>query len=43
MKLKKLIAIILIVFLIISANNNCFAKYVFEYTKKAAEIVIGNN
>jgi len=43
MKFKKVIAVILIAFFIISANSKCFAKYVFEYTKKAAEITVINN
>jgi len=40
MKLKKIIISILIIITIISINAKCSAKYVFEYTKKAAEIYI---
>lgn len=42
MKFKKIIISILIMSVIISTNSKCFAKYVFEYTKKAAEIIIKN-
>ena len=43
MKLKKIIISILIMFMTISINSQSYAKYVFEYTKKAAEITIINN
>lgn len=42
MKFKKIIISILIMFIIININSHCLAKYVFEYTKKAAEISINN-
>ena len=40
MKFKKVILPILIMLLIININGKCYAKYVFEYTIKAAEISI---
>ena len=40
MKLKKLIISILIMITIISINSKSSAKYVYEVTKKAAEITI---
>lgn len=43
MKLKKMIISILIMFTLISLNSLSYAKYVIEYTKKAAEITIINN
>lgn len=43
MKLKKIILLILIMLVTISINSQCSAKYVFECTKKAAEITIINN
>jgi len=43
MKGKRIIALILIIFLTISINCKSLAKYVFEYTIKAAEITIINN
>lgn len=43
MKLKKVIVLILIMLVMISINSKSYAKYVFEYTKKAAEITIINN
>ena len=42
MNTKKIIISILIMFIIININSNCYAKYVIEYTKKAAEITIKN-
>jgi len=42
MKSKKLIISILIMLIIISINSISFAKYVFEHTIKAAEILINN-
>ena len=43
MKFKRMIILLLIIFFITSINVKCFAKYVFEYTKKAAEITVINN
>jgi len=43
MKLKKVIISILIMLISISINSQSYAKYVFEYTTKAAEITIINN
>ena len=40
MKYKKIIISMLIVVTIIMINNVCYAKYVFEYIKTAAEIKI---
>lgn len=40
MKFKKIIVLILIMFIVISINNKSSAKYVIEYTIKAAEITI---
>lgn len=42
MKFKKAIILILIMDVIFSLNTQCYAKYVFEDYKKAAEIVINN-
>lgn len=42
MKSKKLIISILIILMIVSINSFAFAKYVFEYTIKVAEITINN-
>lgn len=42
MKFKKIIISILIMSSMISINSYCYAKYVFEYTTKAAEITIKN-
>lgn len=43
MKLKKVIILMLIMLMAISINYQCYAKYVFEYTTKVAEITIINN
>ena len=43
MKLRKIIIITMIILIVISVNSQCFAKYVFQYTNKAAEITIKNN
>ena len=40
MKLKKIIIIVLIAIAIININSKVFAKYVFEYTEKAAILEI---
>ena len=40
MKLKKIIVSIILMFFIMSINSQCFAKYIFEYNIKAAEIMI---
>ena len=40
MKFKKIIISILIMFIVISISSESSAKYVIEYTKKAAEIKI---
>ena len=40
MKLKKIIQIAIIIFLIITAKSCCSAKYVFEHEEKAFEINI---
>jgi len=40
MKLKKVIIYALIMLIIVNANCKTYAKYVFEYTKKAAEVTI---
>lgn len=42
MKLKKIIISIFIILGIVNINSESSAKYVIEYTKKAAEIVIKN-
>lgn len=42
MKFRKLIIVIVILLSIININYSCYAKYVFEYTEKAAEIIINN-
>lgn len=42
MKLKKVIISVLTIFLIIHINSICYAKYVFEYTLNAVEIMIKN-
>lgn len=42
MKFKKVVISILIMIAIISIDSQSFAKYVFECTKKAAEITIKN-
>ena len=42
MKFKKLTISIIIVLTIMSINTISSAKYVFEYTIKAAEIIISN-
>lgn len=42
MKFKKVIISILIMIAIINIHSQSFAKYVFEYTKIAAEITIKN-
>lgn len=42
MKFKKLIISTLIIITIISIQSQCFAKYVFECTKIAAQITIKN-
>lgn len=42
MKLIKTIILILIIFIMISINSHSYAKYVFEYIEKAAEISINN-
>lgn len=42
MKFKKIIISIVIILFIISINSRCSAKYVFEWTNKAAEITINN-
>lgn len=42
MKFKKIIVSILIMLIAISINTESSAKYVFECTKKAAEITIIN-
>lgn len=42
MKFKKIIISILTMCLIISVHSYCYAKYVFEYITKAAEITIKN-
>lgn len=38
--MKKIIISIILMIVLISIHSQCFAKYVFEYTKKAAEITI---
>lgn len=43
MRFKKVIISVLVAFIIISVNSQCYAKYVFEYTMKAVEIEITNN
>ena len=40
MKIKKMVISILIILTIISINSRSYAKYVFEYTTIAAEIII---
>ena len=40
MKFKKIIKMAIIIFIIISVNNSCFAKYVFEFEEKAFQIDI---
>ena len=42
MKLKKIIISIVIIIELININSICFAKYVYECNKKAAEISINN-
>ena len=42
MKLKNMIILIIVMITIISINSQSYAKYVFECTKKAAEITINN-
>lgn len=43
MKLRKIILIILLMLININISTQSYAKYVFQYTKKAAEIMIINN
>ena len=42
MKFKKIILSILITFAIVGINSKSYAKFVFEYTQKAAQITIMN-
>ena len=42
MKFKKVILSIIIMLLIIGINAKSYAKYVFEYTMKAAEVSINS-
>ena len=42
MKVEKVIITIILILLIININVKCYAKYVFEHTMKAAEILINN-
>ena len=42
MRFKKLIISILMMLIIININSIALAKYVFEYTSKAAEITINH-
>lgn len=42
MKFKKITISILIIFTIVSIHVQSFAKYTFEYTKTAAQIIIIN-
>ena len=43
MKVKKIIIAIVTIWSIISINTRCYAKYVFEYTLKAVEIITAQN
>lgn len=43
MKSKKIIISILIIYLILNINSISYAKYVYEYTKTIAEIIIKNS
>ena len=40
MKIKEAIKISIIIFIIISLKSTCYAKYVFDYIEKAAQIEI---
>lgn len=42
MKIKKLIISILIILILVNIKTKCYAKYVFEEIKIAAEIIINN-
>jgi len=42
MKSKKIIISILIMCLLLNINSKIYAKYVFEYTKTVAQIIINN-
>ena len=42
MKSKKIIISILIFYFMLNINSKIYAKYVYEYTKTVAEIIINN-